>query len=1131
MPQDLTLKVAGLYSDPNPLQEIPNGALKTATNIQIRRRGIAERRPGFPRELAPSSSDRVDQIFVFDGDWTCFNDLGSGNQNWVTSAGTSIQIGGSDAAYVVGELHAAEMQSRLYVTLEDYVARYLDAADTTFERAGMEQPGQPWLQDLTEDDIDGWLNIGDMVAYRSVLTREIGDQLLLSAPSASGYVSPTTSWGSSTTNDPFYVSLRVNLPPTAVAGDIIQLYRTNTALAANRPTTPGDEMFFLESIALASGDISAGYVDFTDRTPGASLVGSALYTNETQQGALLANSRPNRFGCVATYNDMMFGANVSTPQQLVLQMPNAQGYGPFDFSNNEKIWPARNIYSTSTCTLSLSAPHIVVSGWYGQDFAAGMWIISATGDYFTTDADFTAGTEIQSVTNPSAGTWNITLNQAPVAATATEFRCYFDVKVTTWRPKFSSNERGPIYFASGTDEIWTYATSLSEHYGEYMTDAGISPSAAGTRIAAATQLVGEGPSQVYSIDVDSGSNSHPEPPYYGQLSKNTTAASNGTLSFEFHRPGEPTTIGGTANLTVNIPAASGTTFTISGNDARDILRVGQHITDEGGFPGVAGTKFQVDTKVSSTSWSSPTLTVTIDTATNATGGAYTEFTVWDWIDVNGTEYFPAQKALYDTWSGSKTNIFLYDQSVIWSFQQLAGLLCYDDISYNVQALGGGSDPRALLFDGETSTVASITIKSTKPQAFDEDVDNSTGVATEAATQLNRLHWTKVQEPDAWPIGYFVDIGQKSKRILRVLPTRESLFVFKEDGTWRVSGTGPENLRVDEYDRTLKLMHPNAVSQVDNELVGWFVSGVMRVTDSQTGNISDNRIGVALTDVRETPEGSPWSPDIHAFTVERDNQWHLIAGAGTGTPSNYLLVYNFVTDAWVVWSLASAQGISCGVDDETASKILMGGKSSSAGVVFQEADTNTYQYDDVTTTITITAFTNDGEAGDGYAYSGTTSGSKFSLGDVFTIGGVDYLVTQVFIANNNFEAWSATDTASPPTGSATRYEAISAWVEWTAKTQQNPGVRKFFRESNYTFGKFEDVRVFQLTYATDISGTGATNGTFFDDISTRPHAMRALVDTEHGRGFWLNPGVLIPYVTADFLLEGCSLVYEWMNERT
>ena len=68
MAQEMTLRCAGLATDPSQVDpSMPHGAMTRAENIVIRRRGMAELRPGFPTE-ANFTGDRVDAVIPFEGD-------------------------------------------------------------------------------------------------------------------------------------------------------------------------------------------------------------------------------------------------------------------------------------------------------------------------------------------------------------------------------------------------------------------------------------------------------------------------------------------------------------------------------------------------------------------------------------------------------------------------------------------------------------------------------------------------------------------------------------------------------------------------------------------------------------------------------------------------------------------------------------------------------------------------------------------------------------------------------------------------------------------------------------------------------------------------------------------------------
>ena len=67
---------------------------------------------------------------------------------------------------------------------------------------------------------------------------------------------------------------------------------------------------------------------------------------------------------------------------------------------------------------------------------------------------------------------------------------------------------------------------------------------------------------------------------------------------------------------------------------------------------------------------------------------------------------------------------------------------------------------------------------------------STLANTLTATNLskpNRIYYSKILQPEAVPLVNFIDVGAQDQPILRIFPIRDSLFVYKSDGLYRISG--------------------------------------------------------------------------------------------------------------------------------------------------------------------------------------------------------------------------------------------------------------------------------------------------------------------------------------------------------
>jgi len=1043
--------------------------------------------------------------------------------------------GAIPSAYVLGETSWADMQQRQYLTLRDVLARYEGGGATTAGVAGVYQSGQPHVSTGTQQSPDeGWLYVGDMVGYRAVLGRYLGTQLVLGPPSAESFFSPSSAWIDTSAYDgstPFVVWLYGRLPPQAEVGHFVQVYRTEVTPNGIGATSPGDEMRLVAQVTLDETDIARGYWDYRDTTPDQLLTGASLYTNETQQGALNANEPPPRVATVATYADMMFGGNVQGPLAKVLSLSGVPGVGDFDYGDASRIWPGTKIASSPTASWAAASPTVSLLNYFGDAPTVNTLIYDNGADPTIAGTYFQAGTYVTAVTPGVPGAFTLTLNQNTVAASppgagALSFR-RFD---TLFDVVGCSGQTSHDYFEQVTYSLYQ---GWDDEIGNYIARTGDTIFSAGLNFGAFTQMTAaERIGTIwYRIFVD-------------QNPLRLFTADLCTIWRYDDQVDIDTALVTTVTITVGSP-----TITVVGVDARSAFAVGTMLADVDKYPREfpGPTVIPVNTEIIALSFvETPTPTLTITMSKNALANG-NEFSAWDWIEIDGRRYFGVEYGQDVTPAGSNGDVYYYDKSFLWSFQALAWIHCYQ-LEYNWQMLGAGSETRSFIGTSTDIDAIPFVIKSCKPKAFADDV--AAGVSPVAERYLNRLVWSKTQQPDAMPLPYFVDIGSASAAILRVLPTRDSLFVFKQDGAWRVTGYSPESLRIDEYDRTLRLMQPNALSQVDNNLIGWFTSGIMQITDAATNNLSDNAIGLeleALADVPSLP-GAHWA-GTWAFSAERDNEWLLIPGE-SGTPLNVLYVYNLVTGAWVKWTIANGALISCGVDLEGLGRLALGGEHENAGgvdyaILWQESsggtDGNAWSLG--STDITrLEPFGYDGWYHYLLVVSDPGGSTLPKLGDqIFCLNpGQFYYVLSAVDTGTEYEITAVgKDIGADSTTSAVGTWSITANVvlEWVAKTAQNPGKRKFWREVNFSFAEFRQHPIAQLGFRTEHTSGAQINAPTPADRAdagstiVEPYFLRALIPREAGRAVWLNPSINLSGLTPTWRLEACNLVYNWMGVRT
>jgi hypothetical protein len=94
---------------------------------------------------------------------------------------------------------------------------------------------------------------------------------------------------------------------------------------------------------------------------------------------------------------------------------------------------------------------------------------------------------------------------------------------------------------------------------------------------------------------------------------------------------------------------------------------------------------------------------------------------------------------------------------------------------------------------------------------------------------NRIYYSKANQPEAVPLLNYFPVGAEDKAILRIVPLRSSLLVFKEDGTYRVSGeTAPFSTSL--LDSSCVVIAPDSVGITNNIIYAWTLKGITPISE-------------------------------------------------------------------------------------------------------------------------------------------------------------------------------------------------------------------------------------------------------------------------------------------------------------
>lgn len=214
----------------------------------------------------------------------------------------------------------------------------------------------------------------------------------------------------------------------------------------------------------------------------------------------------------------------------------------------------------------------------------------------------------------------------------------------------------------------------------------------------------------------------------------------------------------------------------------------------------------------------------------------------------------------------------------------------------------------------TSNTFKIDVTSPVTIAGTEGVCISTAnaAASENETKPNRIYYSKLSQPEAVPVLNYFDVGDSDKQILRIFPLRDSLFVFKEEGLYRVSGeTAPFTLAL--FDSTCVLTAPDTVDTNDNLIYGLMDQGVQTVSEGGVNTISrpiDNiilRLPV-FSNYKTLSFGIGYGSDnsYTLWTVQRDSDESATIG----------FRYSSITNTWTTVDRELTCGFVNPVDDKS-----------------------------------------------------------------------------------------------------------------------------------------------------------------------------------------------------------------------
>lgn len=281
--------------------------------------------------------------------------------------------------------------------------------------------------------------------------------------------------------------------------------------------------------------------------------------------------------------------------------------------------------------------------------------------------------------------------------------------------------------------------------------------------------------------------------------------------------------------------------------------------------------------------------------------------------------------------------------------------------------------------------------------------------------------SKVNEPEAVPLAFDnpVQTGNISVVLYRALALQDALYIFSNAGIFRVTGTDPVSLQINLFDSSSLIVGLNTPEILNNSIYYCSTQGICNVSSGGNQIVSRN----VERDIIQLEVLNNFTSLAFGCSYESDRKYFLFSPTGgSDSSAKQSYVYNWITQAWTLWTRACAAAIV----NPGPNRLYV---TDGAGNVFQERKSiQNSDYSDELYTITINSTS--------IAAKTLTLASSVNvqINDIIqqTVSGTQY-TTQVTGNNSVTGVVNVTSATGFAAGSAQDYRSIATQIQYTPIT--------------------------------------------------------------------------------------------------
>lgn len=247
-------------------------------------------------------------------------------------------------------------------------------------------------------------------------------------------------------------------------------------------------------------------------------------------------------------------------------------------------------------------------------------------------------------------------------------------------------------------------------------------------------------------------------------------------------------------------------------------------------------------------------------------------------------------------------------------KSLVKVINSEDPLVSAYYLSGFNDvPGQLFFERRLTTGSAFYLNSNVGAQYTPTLP-LTGSAVISSNEVkpNRVYYSKFQQPEAVPLPNYFDVGPKDREIKRIVALSDSLFIFKEDGIYRVSGDSAPFV-VTPFDFSSQVLAPDTVVVLNNQIYALSIQGVVLITEAGVQVIS-RPIETALLSIIKN--GNSYKSISFGVSYETDRSYLLwLPTFASDQVATQAFRYNSFTNTWTKWDKTQTCGIVNFADDK------------------------------------------------------------------------------------------------------------------------------------------------------------------------------------------------------------------------